>query len=189
MVASLSQVKAAPAKAGSEWHPAMFSWYGCGLKLAEGKPLTEKQIHFVLETLSHHSVDKSPDFLMFATTVIAAESGFNVAAASPMGARGLMQVTDIGAREAAAQCRLPLLDGEYTSVPAITLHNPRINVKYGTCLLRYYLEQVNGNHLLALILYNGGYVQLTRFINTGTLTKETSEYVLRVQSYIGRCSL
>lgn len=137
--------------------------------------------------LGSESVDTSPEFLMFAASVIAAESGFNRFAISPSGAIGLMQVTIIGAKEAAIQCRLPYSSGVNDSVLLARLMDSRANVKYGTCLLRYYLDQVKGNQLLALVLYNGGYGQLTRFVQTGTLTKETVEYVLRVNSYLGRC--
>ena len=133
--------------------------------------------------LGTYSVDTSPQFLMFAATVMAAESGFNRFAVSPSGAIGLMQLTSIGAKEAAIQCRLPFAFGGDVTM----LFDSRTNVKLGTCLLRYYLDQVKGNKTLALVLYNGGYAQLTRLINTGTLSKETSEYVFRVHSYLGRC--
>ena len=116
---------------------------------------------------------------------MAAESGFNSQAVSPTGATGLFQLTNIGAREAALQCSLPLSWGVNESVSSLL--DSRKNVKYGTCLLRYYLDQVKGNHTLALILYNGGYQQLTRLAVTGTLSKETGEYILRVHSYLGRC--
>ena len=143
-------------------------------------------MHGALTALSLYSVDQSFDFLRFATAVIAAESGFNPSAVSPAGATGLFQLTPIGAREAATQCRLPLRGGDDASIRSI-LVDRRNNVKYGTCLLKYYLDSVRGNKTLALVLYNGGYQQLTRLAATGTLTKETAEYVFRVHSYLGRC--
>lgn len=164
------------------------AWYECGEKLAAPFPISELALRRILQAVHSSSVDQSPEFLMLTVALIAAESGFNTVAASPSGAIGLMQLTYIGAREAANQCRLPLLLGEDFASPNTMLHNGRINVKYGTCLLQYYLDQVKGNRLLALVLYNGGYQQLTRFLNTGTLSKETSEYVLRVYSYLGRCN-
>lgn len=151
------------------------------------KPVTPSQVKATMYALATSSVDTSPEFLRFATTVIAAESSFNHLAVSSSGAIGLMQLTTIGAKEAALQCRLPFAFGGDDTILKTRLFDSRTNVKYGTCLLRYYLDQVNGNRTLALVLYNGGYAQLTRLINTGTLTKETQDYVLRVNSYLGRC--
>lgn len=166
--------------------PELLAWRTCGDTLAVDRLANPNQVKAAMYALATYSVDQSFDFLRFATTVIAAESGFNRYALSPSGAVGLMQVTPIGAREAAVQCRLPLHGGDDASIRSI-LFDSRTNVKYGTCLLKYYLDSVQGNKTLALVLYNGGYQQLTRLINTGTLSKETSEYVLRVNSYLGRC--
>lgn len=161
------------------------AWHECGTKLL---PKADAgQVRGALSALSLYSVDQSPDFLRFATAVIAAESGFNSGALSPSGATGLFQLTAIGAREAALQCSLPLSWGVDELEFLNSLRDSRRNVKYGTCLLRYYLNQMNGNHTLALVLYNGGYQQLTRLAATGTLSKETGEYILRVHSYLGRC--
>jgi len=163
------------------------AWHDCGVTLASDKAVNPEQVKAAMYALGTSSVDTSPRFLTFAATVIAAESGFNHRAVSGSGAYGLMQVTLIGAKEAAIQCRLPFARGVEDSVLLARLMDSRANVKYGTCLLKYYLDQVNGDRTLALVLYNGGYVQLTRFLNTGTLSKETTEYVLRVSSYLGRC--
>lgn len=161
------------------------AWHECGTKLL---PKADPGlVRGALTALSLYSVDQSFSFLRFATAVIAAESGFNPDAVSPAGATGLFQLTTIGAKEAAAQCSLPLSWGVSELAFMDSLRDSRRNVKYGTCLLRYYLNQVGGNHTLALVLYNGGYQQLTRLSVTGTLSKETSEYVLRVHSYLGRC--
>lgn len=172
---------------GAPWSPALLAWSECGDKLAVGKPIDLSQVKATMFLLGTESVDTSPEFLTFATSVIAAESGFNRHAVSPSGAVGLMQITLIGAKEAAIQCRLPYARGVSDETLSARLMDSRANVKYGTCLLKYYLDSVEGNRTLALVLYNGGYGQLTRLINTGTLSKETSEYVLRVNSYLGRC--
>ena len=165
------------------------AWYKCGDTLAKEKGASPDQVKAALYALGTESIDSSPAFLMLAASVIAAESNFNRHAVSPAGAFGLMQLTLIGAKEAAIQCRLPYARRVSDSVLIARLMDSRANVKYGTCLLKYYLDQVKGNTTLALVLYNGGYAQLTRFLETGTLSKETAEYVLRVQSYNGRCAL
>lgn len=163
-------------------------WYQCGQELASTLPLTQKTVDAVLNTVAAHSVTKNPDFLLLTTAIIAAESQFSVGAVSPGGAVGLMQLTLIGAREADKQCphfSRPL--GVSDSALLLKIRGSADNVKYGTCLLRYYLKQVDNNVVHALVLYNGGYQQLTRLRNTGTLTEETLQYVLRVHSYLGRC--
>jgi soluble lytic murein transglycosylase-like protein len=164
----------------------MMAWYECGTNLASKLP--PEQVKAAMYVLGTESINNEPGFLMFAASVMAAESGFNRYAVSPSGAFGLMQVTVIGAKEAAIQCRLPYARGVDDAVLIARLMDNRANVKYGTCLLQYYLDKVNGDKTLALVLYNGGYQQLTRFLETGTLTKETAEYVLRVHSFFGRCS-
>jgi soluble lytic murein transglycosylase-like protein len=163
------------------------AWHECGDRLAIGRSVTPDQVKAAMFVLGSESVDTSFPFLKLAASVIAAESGFNPRAVSGAGAYGLMQLTLIGAKEAAIQCRLPYAREVSDETLIARLMDNRANVKHGTCLLKYYLDFVNGNTLLALVLYNGGYAQLTRFINTGTLTKETQEYVLRVNSYLGRC--
>jgi membrane-bound lytic murein transglycosylase MltF len=177
-----------PAKSlanSTPWSPELLAWHDCGSKLLP--KADPNQVKGAMAALALHSVDQSFDFLRFATAVIAAESGFNANAVSPAGATGLFQLTTIGAREAATQCRLPLHGGDDNQAIRDILSDRRNNVKYGTCLLKYYLDSVHGNKTLALVLYNGGYQQLTRLATTGTLTKETAEYVFRVHSYLGRC--
>jgi membrane-bound lytic murein transglycosylase MltF len=178
-------------KAGSAdflpWSPELLSWHECGNKLAIGRAVNPNEVRAAMYLLGTHSVDSSPSFLKLAASVIAAESGFNPSAVSPAGAYGLMQLTTIGAKEAAIQCRLPYARGVSDETLVARLMDNRANVKYGTCLLKYYLDYVDGNRTLALVLYNGGYAQLTRLIQTGTLSKETQEYILRVNSYLGRC--
>lgn len=178
-------------KAGSgdflPWSPELLSWHECGEKLAIGRAVSPEQVKAAMFLLGSESVDTSTTFLKLAASVVAAESGFNRDAVSGAGAYGLMQVTLIGAKEAAIQCRLPYARGVSDETLVARLMDNRANVKYGTCLLKYYLDYVDGNRTLALVLYNGGYAQLTRLIQTGTLSKETQEYVLRVNSYLGRC--
>lgn len=159
------------------WSPVLFSWFECGEKLGNDSLADTRAALFALNDAS---VDNSFPFLLFATTVIAAESGFNRKAVSSSGAVGLMQLTTVGAEEARQQCNLPHVTKE-------RLLDSKTNIRYGTCLLRHYLNQVDNNQTLALVLYNGGYKQLTRFLKEGSLSKETAEYVLRVNSYLGRC--
>lgn len=184
LVLAAGESKAGAFSRGKVLSPApLFAWFDCGEKL--GSNLAAARA--ALFTLGAYSVNNSPDFLMFAATVMAAESGFDRKIVSSAGAVGLMQVTTIGAREAGKQCHLPYDNNVSDEAMTERLLDAKANVRYGTCLLNYHLQQMRGNQMLALILYNGGGKQLTRFVTTGSLVKETLEYVLRVQSYYGRC--
>lgn len=158
------------------------AWYECGEKLIQDTPLSLKEQHDILHDIGIHSVDRSKEFMMLVVAVIAAESSFNKKARSRAKAIGLMQLTMVGVREAIAQC-------EYAKIKTKHLYQTRHNIKYGTCLLRYYLDEVNGDVMSALILYNGGYKQLTSFMERGRVVKETADYVIRVNSYLRRCKL
>jgi hypothetical protein len=51
---------------------------------------------------------------------------------------------------------------------------------YGSCLLAFYLDESAGNWMEALVLYNGGYRQLERYLAKRGLVAETRDYVLDV---------
>lgn len=109
--------------------------------------------------------------------VIKAESNFKPGAVSSANAKGLMQLTPIGLKEAQRQCHLGPGD----------LKNPTYNVRAGSCLLRYYIDYT-GDFYLGLIVYNSGYKGLTRYQETGRMYKETWGYIERIQKYEKKCS-
>jgi len=80
-----------------------------------------------------------PPGLVFA--VIQVESAFNRFAISPAGARGLMQIMPFWREEIGR--------------PQDNLFRPRINLRYGCTILRYYLDREDGDILQALAAYNG----------------------------------
>jgi hypothetical protein len=166
----------------TDYYPYILAWYSCGEKLIASTSVPEKERLSLLHDIGLHSVDRSKEFMTLVMAVIAAESSFNKKARSRARAVGLMQLTNIGVREAIAQC-------EYARIKTKHLYQTRHNIKYGTCLLQYYLNEVNGDTMMALILYNGGYKQLTSFMERGKLVKETADYVIRVNSYLRRCKL
>lgn len=157
------------------------AWYECG-EILNGGRLSWKELNQILHTVNSESVDTSPQFLKLMVAVIAAESAFNKKAKSKAKAIGLMQVTRIGSKEASVQCGLPPIRQK-------ALYNKHKNIRYGSCLLKYYLEESKGDVMAALILYNGGYQQLTNFLDKGKVVKETANYVIRVHSFLKRCTL
>lgn len=142
----------------------------------------------VLGAIRAGSVNKDPKFLSLVAAVVAAESGGAPTVVSPSGAVGLMQVMPIAADEAEIQCPdLVAAARRVGNTHRKRLLDPTTNVGYGSCVLQHYLRVVDGNIFLALVMYNGGYKQLTRLETNGTLAKETMEYVQRVHQYLRRC--
>lgn len=145
---------------------------------------SDKHINKIIRAIGQGSIRGDADFLMLLVAIIAVESHFHVDALSSANAVGLMQVTPIGAIEAERQC--PHIK-HMSKTASVKLLDPVNNVRYGSCLLSHYLNQVHDNTFLALTMYNGGYKQLTRLEGNATLATETREYVFRVHQLLRRC--
>jgi soluble lytic murein transglycosylase-like protein len=97
------------------------------------------------------------------TSVIRAESGFNIRAVSPKGAQGLMQLMPQTASELGVQ----------------NAFDPQANVEAGTRYLRFLLERYNFDLVKALAAYNAGPQRVERY-NGVPPYYETKEYVARI---------
>jgi len=159
------------------------NWQACGAKLVRKAGLHRKWETRIPNQFYSDSVDKSPQFLSYLLAMAYVESRFDDAAKSGTGARGILQVTRIGAEAAAEVCFLPILTGQNL----LLLHKPNENVLYASCLLKRYLEEAHGNWKHALITYNGGYLQLKGYLGTGTLSYETENYLKRVLAVRTEC--
>ncbi|WP_353959915.1 lytic transglycosylase domain-containing protein [Aquisalimonas lutea] len=82
--------------------------------------------------------DLSPELVL---AVIQVESNFNRFAISSAGARGLMQIMPFWLEEIGR--------------PDANLFRVRTNLRFGTTILRYYLDRENGDLTRALARYNG----------------------------------
>jgi hypothetical protein len=165
-----------------------FQWQDCLATAAKANNKSEKQILELISAVSQGSLRGDAPFLSLVVSIIVVESQFNSIARSSAGALGLMQVMPIGAIEAERQCpQLKHIGNQYGKAHAVKLLDPTNNVRYGSCLLAHYMDQVQGNTFLALTLYNGGYRQLTRLATNATLATETRDYVLRVHQQLRRC--
>jgi len=99
------------------------------------------------DIIRQQSRDKDVDASLIAA-VIYAESRFKDQT-SHAGARGLMQITPLTARE------IEKLSGG-TTFQLRDLSNPDLNIRYGTFYLRELLDRYGGNEVAALAAYNAG---------------------------------
>jgi soluble lytic murein transglycosylase len=99
------------------------------------------------DIIRQQSRDKDVDASLIAA-VIYAESRFSDQT-SHAGARGLMQITPLTARE------IEKLSGGST-FEIDDLSDPDLNIRYGTFYLRELLDRYDGNEVAALAAYNAG---------------------------------
>nr|MBF0685278.1 transglycosylase SLT domain-containing protein [Pseudomonas sp.] len=88
-------------------------------------------------------------FKALVDSVIKHESSGNIAAVSPKGARGLMQLMPGTARDMAAELGLPFSEARLTSDAAY-------NKRLGSAYLNKMLDRYDGHQALALAAYNAG---------------------------------
>ncbi len=119
----------------------------------------------------------------WAMAIARRESSFMADAASPVGARGLMQLMPATAREIAKK-----------PVQLAQLYNPVTNIDYGTDYLNYLRKRNDGNLLMATAAYNAGYSRVKQWIPKDYAVpadvwvetipyRETREYVKAVMAY------
>ena len=134
------------------------------------------------KAIRHHIKDAAHTFKVdyeLLQALIAAESGFDVAAVSPKGAIGLMQLMPDTARRYG-------VDGDKKMAIEKKLVDPKINVKTGTRYLRDLINMFPGRLDLALASYNAGEGAVQRAGNKIPNYKETQNYVKTVmQLYNG----
>lgn len=88
-------------------------------------------------------------FKSLVDSVIKHESSGNIAAVSPKGARGLMQLMPGTARDMAAELGLPFSEARLTS-------DAEYNKRLGSAYLNKMLDRYDGHQALALAAYNAG---------------------------------
>jgi soluble lytic murein transglycosylase len=124
-------------------------------------PFARKAIDDLTLPLSHASIirqqaaEKRLDPALVAA-VIYAESKFDPRP-SPAGAQGLMQLMPQTAEFLARRSGA-------TSFRVSDLATPKVNIAYGSYLLRYLIDRYNGDVALALAAYNAGETSVNRWI-------------------------
>ncbi|WP_213662311.1 transglycosylase SLT domain-containing protein [Stutzerimonas stutzeri] len=102
-----------------------------------------------MEALDNAWAAGKASFQALVASVIKHESSGNVAAVSPKGARGLMQLMPGTARDMAAELGLPFSEARLTS-------DAEYNKRLGSAYLNKLLERYDGHQALALAAYNAG---------------------------------
>ncbi|MFH1279519.1 MAG: transglycosylase SLT domain-containing protein [Candidatus Eisenbacteria bacterium] len=122
----------------------------------------------VAETGKYEEMDP-----LFVTALMRQESWFQPDAASPAGARGLMQIIPATGRHIARSL------GEGDGFDADDLYDPRINIRYGVRYLHDLLRRYQGDRLAAASAYNGGETNTDHWL-AGAGPEEQGEFVERI---------
>ncbi|WP_232849756.1 lytic transglycosylase domain-containing protein [Bowmanella yangjiangensis] len=131
----------------------------------------------LMQSASKHHVDPA-----WAFAIARRESSFMVDANSGVGAKGLMQIMPRTARDLAKK-----------KVSNQVLFDPEKNVEYGTQYLRYLMDKMQDNPVLATAAYNAGMSRVKRWLPKDDVPmdvwvetipyKETRNYVKAVMAY------
>lgn len=152
----------------------------CGALLMREAGKTGPEIEMLSDLYSRASTDKDVEFRLYMMAVIYTESRFDSKAVSIADAHGLMQMTELAVIDAAKHCNLQ-------PVRMDNLFDSYTNVQYGTCYLAKLLRETDGDWDRALVAYNGGYAQLSRFDKGLNIASESANYVLKVKRAVRFC--
>jgi len=140
--------------------------------LFERMPAAPQQVHeAVARALASEAEAVSVDPLLV-LAMIEVESGYDADAASPAGARGLMQLLPATMQREAALLGLDDASPD----------DPVANVRAGIRYLRRCLDAYPGHHDLALMSYNSGPNRVLEFISEGVVPGWASVYPRRVEA-------
>lgn len=101
--------------------------------------------------------------------IIRQESAFDPRATSPVGARGLMQLMPMTAREMSSRLAL--------RAPQDGLYDPEYSIELGAAYLKQLLRMFDGNVELAVAGYNGGPNRIQRLWNEAGPAPELDDFV------------
>lgn len=141
VVAGLSKAIAdAPVPADYALRPDVANWISAMSSRIANKVADERERRELLATV-HYEATRAGLDPQLTLGVIYQESGFKKYAVSVAGARGYMQVMPFWVKQIGTADQ--------------NLFNLRTNLRYGSVILRYYLDMENGDYYRALGRYNG----------------------------------
>ncbi|WP_221046995.1 transglycosylase SLT domain-containing protein [Methylogaea oryzae] len=177
-----AQDKAVAAKLAQQW-----GWHSVAIATA-ARADTWDDLSLRFPVAYEHAVERHADRQQLDPGIvyglIRQESAFDRNAQSAVGARGLMQIMP-----STAQTIAKVLREKFTSVGL--LHDPEVNVRYGTYYFKDLLERFRGNFAMAAAAYNAGPQRVHRWQPAGGTVpsdiwveqipfKETRHYVSTV---------
>ena len=162
---------------------SMFAWIG----IKYITPSIEKRMYPIKYRSSvekYSEINNLDKYLVYA--IIKTESGFNPSATSKANARGLMQLKDETAEDAARMMKIDV------NIPR-DLYDPDTNIKLGCYYLNWLINRYDGEIEMAIIAYNGGIGNVQNWLHSDTITSgengiegipfsETQNYVKTVMS-------
>lgn len=152
----------------------------CGTRLVELTGRSKEEAQLMVNKYLQATDIQGTEFLKYMFAVMYVESAFNRNAISSASAVGLMQMTQVALTDTINSCGYPTVSLE-------ELYDPTLNVKYGSCFLNSMLKKSEGNWTKTLILYNGGFRQLTSYEKGESIASETANYVLKVNRALNLC--
>lgn len=128
------------------WWAAVFAVVCGGLFYGSSQLDTHRKNRAYLEERAAHHAEEQGLDVVLVNAVIEAESSWDWRAESPIGAKGLMQVTGIALEDVE---RLEAIEGG-------DLFDVDYNLRVGTLYLAYLLERFDGDIVLAVAAYHMG---------------------------------
>lgn len=149
-------IKRGPRVLGYE--PGWLWWSAALVVVVVGGAVLARQIHrhltiqaYIDDRIAHHAQEQGLDVVLV-QAVVQAESGRDWKATSPVGAKGLMQVTEIALQD------VKRLEG----VGDGDLYDIDFNLRVGTLYLAYLLDRFEGDVALSVAAYHMGPTAIAR---------------------------
>ncbi len=111
---------------------------------------------------------------LFVYAIIREESRFKIKAKSHAYAIGLMQIIPQTGRFIAHQIGMKKFSVD-------SLNDPETNIKMGIWYIRYLLDEFNGNKLHTLAAYNGGHLNVKRWIKKCSDQEDMDEFISNIK--------
>ncbi|MFK7790127.1 MAG: lytic transglycosylase domain-containing protein [Phycisphaeraceae bacterium] len=140
------------------YEPGWLWWVAALVVVTVGGGALTKQVHrhltiqeYIDARIAHHAESQGLDVVLV-RSVVQAESSRDWKATSPVGAKGLMQVTDIALKDVK---RLEGIDDG-------DLYDIDYNLRVGTLYLAYLMDRFDGDVALAVAAYHMGPTAISR---------------------------
>lgn len=139
--------------------------------LFERMPSASQQVHEAVARALASEAEAARVDPLLVLAMIEVESGYDAGAASPAGARGLMQLLPATLQR----------EAELLGLCGVSPDDPVVNVRAGIRYLRRCLDAYPGHQDLGLMAYNSGPNRVLEFIDDGEVPEWAAVYPRRVE--------